>query len=92
MGWGNYLVKSSDLNLLGDYLADFIDDPIATVHQPAAVERYHLAVIGVDCQTVDLVCDGCGRQQRPGCGSSVVVDLDVKTTLCISCREEQRNG
>ena len=29
MGWGNYLVKSSDRRLLDDYLADFIGDPVA---------------------------------------------------------------
>ena len=92
MGWGNYLVKSSDRRLLDDYLADFVDDPIATVHRPDFVDGHHLAVIGVDCLTVDLICDRCGRQQCPGCGSSVIVNLDIGTTLCSNCREQQRNA
>ena len=50
------------------------------------IDGQHLAVIGVDCLTVDLVCDRCGRQQCPGCGSAVIVDLDAGTTLCSNCR------
>ena len=72
-------MKSSDRRLLDDYLADFVDHPIATVHRPDFVDGHHLAVIGVDCLTVDIMCDRCGRQQCPGCGSSVVVDLDAGT-------------
>ena len=89
MGWGNYLVKSSDPNRLNQYLAEFTGDPIAAVHRIPAADGNHLAVIGVDCLTVELVCDGCGLQQCPGCGSSVIVDLDTDTTLCALCRKER---
>ena len=89
MGWGNYLVTTSDSSLLDEYLADFQDDPVVTVHRPAAVDGKHLAVISVDCASVRLVCDRCGRQQCPGCGSAVVVDLDTARTLCSPCRQDQ---
>ena len=89
MGWGNFLVTTAEAGVLDEYLTDFHDDPVVTVHRPAAVDGKHLAVIGVDCVAVRLVCDECGRQQCPGCGSSVVVDLDTGMTLCSLCRKKQ---
>ena len=89
MGWGNYLVSTSDPDLLDEYLADFLGDPVVTVDRVPKVDDRHLAVIGVDCASVELVCDGCGRQQCPGCGSSVIVDLDAGMTLCSVCREQR---
>ena len=89
MGWGNFLVTTAEAGVLDEYLTDFHDDPVVTVHRPAAVDGKHLAVIAVDCGSVRLVCDGCSCQQCPGCGSSVVVDLDTGMTLCSLCRNKQ---
>ena len=88
MDWGNYLVSTSDPNLLNDYLADFIGDPVVTINRVPKVGDHYMAVISVDCASVESVCDGCGRRQCPGCGSSVIVDLDAGTVLCVGCRRQ----
>ena len=62
MGWGNYLVTASKPNLLDEYLADFLGDSVIAVDRVPKVAERHLAVIGVHWASVELVCDGCGRQ------------------------------
>lgn len=85
MGWGNYLVTTSDPNLLDQYLAYFGDVPVVTVDRRLSPTRSIVLGYGL----VLLVRDGCGHQQCAGRGPSLVVDLDSGTTLCANCRRER---
>lgn len=84
MGRGNFLIKSTHLNKLMNYVDEELDDyntPCALRVTDAGV---HMTLASADCG-VEYQCDDCGKMQCIGCGKEVMIDLDEDTVTCREC-------
>ena len=84
MGMGNFLIKSTNLSRLMDYVDEELDDynnPCGLRPTDAGV---HMTLANGDCGT-EYLCSECGKYQCIGCGQEVMIDLDEDTITCREC-------